>query len=70
MKAIFCFIEGALQIILGVLTVVDAALHSEKAGKVLSMISGVGFVATGILHCLLGCREFKEQHLPDAELES
>lgn len=61
MNAALYFIEGGLQAVLGILNVIHAILYSEKAGKVMNLISGIGFVVLGVLSCVAGCKKRKSE---------
>lgn len=67
MKAVIYFMEGTLQVLLGVLTVADAAMDSKKPSKVMNFISGTGFVVLGVLSFIAGGMKIKEQHQLNVE---
>ncbi|HBA50697.1 MAG TPA: hypothetical protein DCZ91_23450 [Lachnospiraceae bacterium] len=61
MEHVFYFIEGGFQAVLGILNVVHAILYSKKAGKVMNLISGIGFVVLGVLSCVVGCNKIRSE---------
>ena len=61
MEHVLYFIEGSLQAVLGILGVIHAVLYSKKAGKVMNLISGTGFIVLGVLSCMMGCNKRKSE---------
>lgn len=61
MEHVLYFIEGGLQAILGIFNVIHAILYSRKAGKVMSLISGISFIVLGVLSCVEGCNKIRSE---------